>query len=212
MKNVTERPPIPSQLEREVKMETGYRCAIPACRQNPVEIAHIIPWEKVQEHTFDNLIALCPTCHARYDYTKEIDRKAMLQYKTNLSVVNGRYCDLEQRILRHFANNPDDAASNKSTRSIRIGGVEISTDDNQESISKDETPKELSNTAPYGNEINILGGLEILLMNLLEDGFLADTGKNSGVILADIPSYRVYRLTAKGRDFINRWNKNSPLD
>jgi len=170
MKNVTERPPIPRHLEREVKMETGYRCAIPACRQTPVVIAHIIPWEKVKEHTFDNLIALCPTCHARYDYTKEIDRKAMFQYKTNLSVVNGRYCDLEQRIIRLFANSPGE------------------------------------------NEINILGGLEILLMNLLDDGFLADTGKNSGVILAGIPSYKVYLLTAKGRDFINRWNDNSPLD
>ena len=61
------RQTIPRQLEREVLMEAGHRCAIPTCRQTPVEIAHIVPWEQIQEHTFDNLIALCPTCHTRYD-------------------------------------------------------------------------------------------------------------------------------------------------
>lgn len=100
-----DRPPIPRQLEREVLLEAGHRCAMPTCHQTPVEIAHIVPWEKVQEHTFDNLIALCPTCHARYD-RGEIDRKSMLQYKANLSILSGRYCDLEQRVLRVFSQNP----------------------------------------------------------------------------------------------------------
>jgi len=99
------RPAIPRQIEREVLLEAGHRCAIPTCRQTPVEIAHIVPWEKVQEHTFDNLIALCPTCHTRYD-KGEIDRKSMLQYKSNLSILNGRYGDLEQRILRLFSQQP----------------------------------------------------------------------------------------------------------
>jgi hypothetical protein len=71
----------------------------------PVEIAHIIPWEQVKGHSFDNLIALCPTCHSRFD-KGDIDRKAMQQYKANLSVLNGRYGDLEQRVLRLFAKYP----------------------------------------------------------------------------------------------------------
>jgi hypothetical protein len=61
------RPKIPAQVEREVKMEAGYRCAIPACRQHPVEIAHIVPWSKVRVHEYRNLIALCGVCHARFD-------------------------------------------------------------------------------------------------------------------------------------------------
>ena len=71
----------------------------------PVELAHIVPWSQVQEHTFGNLIALCPTCHTRYDQG-DIDRKSMLQYKANLSVLNSRYGDLERRVLQLFANNP----------------------------------------------------------------------------------------------------------
>ncbi|MGH3712656.1 MAG: HNH endonuclease [Micromonosporaceae bacterium] len=102
------RPAIPRALERDVLVEAGHRCAIPTCRQVPVELAHIDAWSKVQEHTFANLIALCPTCHTRYD-RDEIDRKAMLRYKANLSVLNSRYGDLERRVLTWFAENPGQA-------------------------------------------------------------------------------------------------------
>jgi hypothetical protein len=40
------RPPIPSELYRAVLIEAGHRCAIPTCRQIPIEIAHIMPKEK----------------------------------------------------------------------------------------------------------------------------------------------------------------------
>ena len=64
-------------------MEAGHRCAIPTCRAYPVEVAHIVPWAKVREHSYENLIALCPTCHTRYD-AKDIDRESMRQYKQQL--------------------------------------------------------------------------------------------------------------------------------
>ncbi|MFI9848391.1 HNH endonuclease [Nonomuraea sp. NPDC051941] len=80
------RPAIPSELRRRVLIEAGHRCAIPTCRATPVEIAHIIPWSKVKKHEFKNLIALCPTCHARYDDPHNpLDRKAVRQYKVNLN-------------------------------------------------------------------------------------------------------------------------------
>jgi hypothetical protein len=100
-----DRPAIPRPLERAVLVEAGHRCAIPTCRQVPVEIAHIVPWSQVKEHKLENLIALCPTCHSRYD-REEIDRLSMLQYKANLSVLNNRYGDLERRVLLHFAEHP----------------------------------------------------------------------------------------------------------
>ena len=162
---MTGRPAIPRALARDVLMEAGHRCAIPTCHQVPAEIAHIIPWEQVKEHSFDNLIALCPTCHSRFD-KGDIDRKAMEQYKANLSVLNGRYGDLEQRVLRFFADNPD----------------------------KDE--------------VEIAGGLEILLMYLLEDGLLV-AGKGRGAkAISGVPvtAYsRLYHPTDKGRRFIEKW-------
>jgi 5-methylcytosine-specific restriction endonuclease McrA len=97
---------ISNQLKRDVLVEAGHRCAIHTCRHPTTEIAHIVPYSDVSEHTFDNLIALCPTCHTRYD-KGEIDRKSMLQYKVNLSTINYGYGDLEKRILLYFADRPD---------------------------------------------------------------------------------------------------------
>ena len=163
MNTVSNGRDIPEQLRRDVLVEAGHRCAIPSCKQTPVEIAHIIPWETVHEHTFDNLIALCPNCHDRFDKKHEIDRKAMLQYKANLSVINQRFGDLEKRVLELFAEQP---------------------------------------TA--GN-IWLPGGLDILLMYLLKDGLLVDTGQNSGVVMAGVPSAKLYALTTKGKEFIQKW-------
>jgi hypothetical protein len=103
---MSNRPTIPAALVREVKMESGHRCAIPTCKQTPVDIHHIVPWETCQKHEFDNLIALCPNCHRRAD--RDIDRKSIKMYKHNLSIVNSRYGDYERRILQYFVENSDE--------------------------------------------------------------------------------------------------------
>lgn len=96
---------IPAAVKRAVLVEAGHRCAIPTCRQVPVEIAHIVPYAKTQNNNFENLIALCPTCHTRFD-AGQIDRQSMRQYKANLSVVSSRYSDLERRLIEYFVDNP----------------------------------------------------------------------------------------------------------
>jgi hypothetical protein len=102
------RPAIPRPLGRQVLVEAGHRCAIPTCRQVPVELAHIEPWADVQEHTIENLIALCPTCHARYD-RGDIDRPAMRMYKHNLGLIVSRYSTGERRLLEAFTQQPPGA-------------------------------------------------------------------------------------------------------
>lgn len=75
------------------------------CRQIPPEIAHIVPYRDVRAHDFENLIALCPTCHARFD-ARQIDLLSMRQYKANLALLSSRYGELERRVLEYFADNP----------------------------------------------------------------------------------------------------------
>ncbi len=112
------RPAIPTKMKRAVLVEAGHRCAIPTCRQTPVELAHIVPWSKVKEHTFDNLIALCPTCHTRFD-RGDIDKLSIEQYKANLALINDRYNDFEIRILESFY-------SNQAQEEIKIpGGMDL---------------------------------------------------------------------------------------
>jgi hypothetical protein len=103
---MAKRPPIPIDLHRLVLIEAGHRCAIHTCQQVPVEIAHIDPWARCRDHRFENLIALCPTCHTRFDQG-EIDRKSMLIYKQRLGISTGRYGDFERRVLSLFAREPD---------------------------------------------------------------------------------------------------------
>ncbi|WP_416530932.1 HNH endonuclease [Streptomyces coelicoflavus] len=91
-------------LQRQVLVEAGHRCAIPTCRSTPVEFAHIKPYATVQEHVLDNLIALCPTCHTRFD-RGEIDFRSMRQYKANLGLLSGRYGPLELQALQWLASD-----------------------------------------------------------------------------------------------------------
>jgi len=78
------RPPIPADLRRQVLLEAGHRCAIHTCRHVDVDVHHIVPWAKVQQHTFENLIALCPNCHRRAE-RGDIDRKSLRLYKARLA-------------------------------------------------------------------------------------------------------------------------------
>ena len=64
MKN--SRPKIPADIQRQVLIESGHRCAV--CGEStPINRAHIIPWHKTHEHKFENLICLCANCHNRAD-------------------------------------------------------------------------------------------------------------------------------------------------
>ena len=97
---------IPAELKRAVLIEAGHRCAIPTCKAETTEIAHIIPFSEIKEHTFNNLIALCPNCHTRFD-KGQIDRKSMQIYKANLALLNSRYGTYERRILEDFVKHPE---------------------------------------------------------------------------------------------------------
>jgi hypothetical protein len=111
------RPPVPAELRRAILLEAGHRCAIQTCRHSDVDIHHIIPWEKCREHSFENLIALCPNCHRRAG-NGDIDRKSILFYKARLARLfnypeeavprNAEGADLswEQRLLQ-VSDSPD---------------------------------------------------------------------------------------------------------
>lgn len=101
---MAKRPSIPAEIERSVLWEAGHRCAIHTCRQTPVEVSHIVPWAKCRKHEFENLIALCPTCHARFDHG-EIDRRSIYAYKRNLLVSSGLLSRFELRLMESMAKN-----------------------------------------------------------------------------------------------------------
>ena len=97
------RIPVPTDIKRAVLVEAGHRCAIPTCRATTTEIAHIVPWAESNDNSFENLIALCPNCHTRFDQKKEIDKISIKMYKQNLGILNNRYGEFERRLFEILA-------------------------------------------------------------------------------------------------------------
>ncbi len=102
-----DRESIPADVKRAVLVEAGHRCAIPTCRATTIEIAHIVPWATSHDNSFENLIALCPNCHTRFDQKKDIDRISVKMYKHNLGILNYRYGEFERRLFEILATTAD---------------------------------------------------------------------------------------------------------
>ncbi|MGW7416133.1 HNH endonuclease [Streptomyces sp. NPDC054863] len=185
------RPEIPTALKRAVLVEAGHRCALPTCRQTPVELAHITPWAKVRDHTFDNLIALCPTCHTRFD-RGDIDRKAMLQYKANLEVLNHRYTDTERQLLKAFIRRQQmvDARQRES-----------------------QLPALHADQHPQSGTIRIYSEMAWTVSNLLDDGMIEfqDTPHTWQSLQEGILNSKIVRLTGKGQELVAHWMDAEPI-
>ena len=101
---MSDREHIPASLQRDLMIESGYRCAV--CKTtSPLEIEHIEEYAKVQRHEFSNMIVLCANCHGRKEdkaNPRAIDRIALKKIKSDLLLVNARYSDLEKRIIEIF--------------------------------------------------------------------------------------------------------------
>ena len=84
-----------SQQTRVVLLtESGYRCAVPTCREIlALDMHHI--WEVSEGGSDDpsNLIALCPTCHALY-HRGTIKQESIYVYKAMLVAIT-RAFDVE---------------------------------------------------------------------------------------------------------------------
>ncbi|MYX08867.1 hypothetical protein GTW98_19010 [Streptomyces sp. SID8375] len=145
-------------------------------------MAHITPWAKVREHRFENLIALCPTCHTRFD-NGAIDRRAMLQYKANLGLLNSRYTEIERQLLRALTRN----------RALRDDRGEWRTD----------IPNPIGTLVTYG-AVYIPFGMLWTVASLIDDELVTVEGLHTETL--------TLHLTAAGEELVSRWMDAEPLD
>ncbi|WP_412541296.1 HNH endonuclease signature motif containing protein [Longispora sp. K20-0274] len=221
------RPPIPADLERAVKLEAGYRCAIPRCGHQRTQVAHIKPYRDVRSHEFDNLIALCPNHHDLYDRTKEINRKALLQIKANLAEINGRYGELERRVLDHFV------VARRNHRSMHAAIQEYFGEQDadglfeaflneavRQGVDWNESVQHHVKALAAGTiasrqqppaSIELAYGLGLMLRNLLRDGYLK-LAKPPGVAGSTTLTVEHYQLTSEGEEFVDRWSRAQSLE
>jgi hypothetical protein len=86
-KEPKERENLPLPTKVLVLTESGYRCAVPTCRQIlALDLHHI--WEVAASGGDEpgNLIALCPTCHALY-HRGTIKRESIFAWKAMLVAI-----------------------------------------------------------------------------------------------------------------------------
>jgi len=83
---MSERPPIPAELKREVRQRCGFGCVI--CGSPIYDYDHIEEFSLVKEHTFENLVLLCPLCHRKK--TKGLITKQMVFNAINQVDTRGR--------------------------------------------------------------------------------------------------------------------------
>lgn len=74
------RPPIPNPLKRELRQEANFGCV--NCGNPIIQYHHITPWSQVKEHTKENLVVLCPTCHHKAN-CGDMNKEIVLRKKSN---------------------------------------------------------------------------------------------------------------------------------
>ena len=90
----SERTKLSLKLKTIVLTESGYRCAVPTCRNIlALDMHHIYQVSDNGADDPSNLIALCPTCHTLY-HRKTISSDAIYAYKAMLVAIS-RAFDLE---------------------------------------------------------------------------------------------------------------------
>ena len=75
-------------VERKLYAESMGRCMNPNCKEelfkikgDIIERAHIIPYAKTADNSFDNLVILCPNCHTNYDKNAAFSEEELLSWK-----------------------------------------------------------------------------------------------------------------------------------
>lgn len=75
-------------VERKLYAESLGKCMNPNCKEDLfkmngdiIERAHIIPYAKTANNSFDNLILLCPNCHTNYDKNSAFSAEELLSWK-----------------------------------------------------------------------------------------------------------------------------------
>ncbi len=83
------RKDIPEHTKRRLYAESMGRCMNPSCQiklfineSDIIEKAHIVPYSKTEDNSFENLVVLCPNCHTKYDKGDVFTSSEILNWKS----------------------------------------------------------------------------------------------------------------------------------
>jgi hypothetical protein len=120
-------------LSREEKdavlREAGYRCAVPTCNTTlAIDIHHIIEVFKGGGNALENLVALCPTCHALY-HRGTITGDSIRHWKERLVMLNKSpniQSDIVARVQQAIEQKKSERPSNEQRTGFALAANEFS--------------------------------------------------------------------------------------
>ena len=82
------RKALPQDVRRRVLHEAGYKCGNPVCRTIvTLDIHHVVPVAEAGKNEPENLLVLCPNCHALH-HRGEIPIESLRAWKMLLLAIN----------------------------------------------------------------------------------------------------------------------------
>lgn len=111
---------IKEEIKRKLLAESMGRCMNPACQKklfttngNIIEKAHIVPYCKTADNSFENLVVLCPNCHTDFDKNDAFTSKEVLGWKAQrqkeldeyFSIKFNTFDELEQKVVPLLIEN-----------------------------------------------------------------------------------------------------------
>lgn len=114
----------------------------------------------------------------------------MLQYKRNLSLLNGRYTDIERQLLRAFS---------------KVGLFPVVLE---------ETWADMSDQIAYPGEPLIPEGMEWTISNLIADEMVVvrQAAERREWTVNKKQGLNKVTLTDAGRELVKRWMENEPIE
>ncbi|MCK1356340.1 DEAD/DEAH box helicase family protein [Bradyrhizobium sp. CW7] len=173
------RPAIPIEIKRDVLFEARHHCAV-CCAALPLEYAHVVPWSKSQDHSLENLIALCANCHERADNEKW-GVSYLQRYKRSPCIIargDPLPMTAEQKMLVDLivARDPDEMNQKERQRLVSIVAAYVGVPFNQisvESVSQANSSR-VRLEMPSDGAQRLLAGFE--LKDPMLEAFLSEVG------------------------------------
>jgi len=101
------RKSLPASVARLLRQEAGFGCC--ACGKPIIEYHHIVPWAADRHYRADDMMALCPYCHATVNALSEAEQRKLKANPYN--------------ITRGWAEGP--LQVNHSCSSLYVGGTTV---------------------------------------------------------------------------------------
>jgi len=93
------RTPLPDIYRTLILKQQNHKCAICSVFLDVYDIDHIVPYRIHQTHKFNNLQALCPTCHARKTRREQKEIRLFIECEKTKSY---RYCWTCKRVYSAY--------------------------------------------------------------------------------------------------------------